>query len=92
MRKPQVRPPRAPRGEDPHVTIGNLQNHVALLTKRCEDLVKHRDEVLAKNDRLATGLENLDQQHQSALENLNKLRGYQERVREEDRNRYGDLK
>lgn len=102
---PRVRPPRAPKGEDPFVTIANLENHVSLLTQRCEDLVNARDRetecavrYLAQHDLLAKEFRDMQsantalrQAVHSAEVDISTLRGYQIRVREEDRHRYGDL-
>lgn len=105
MPKPKVRPPRTPRREPPKVTIANLNLQVKLLTQRCVDLVtsrdqeirhsigyrEQRDEAILRVKVLETRIDDI----QSSLGHLGKehyhLRGYQERVREEDKHRYGDL-
>lgn len=104
-KRPTTRPPPAPKGEDPHVTIANLENHVSLLTQRCEDLVKARDReaelamrYMVERDGSLTKLAreqgiNMDLRLtiESMQRDISSLLGYKERVREEDRHRYGDL-
>ncbi len=104
-RKPKMTPPRRPRGEAPSVTIGNLELQVRNLTARCEELVKHRDTCMEQAkvniNRSLTSESQFSRQslemkelrmHLSVQERENaRLEGYQERVREEDRHRYGDI-
>lgn len=88
---PRVRPPRAPKGESPFVTIANLENHVSLLTRRVEELVLDREELRSQNNQFRTVIDTLSFDRDSARANSTHFAGYIERVREEDRHRYGDL-
>lgn len=105
MPKPKIRPPRAPKSEPPKVTIANQAIQIKLLTQRCVDLVTSRDQEIRYAIEYRTQRDEAQSQ-KSALEiaidavkmelgahalDLACLRGYQERVREEDKHRYGDL-
>ena len=43
----RVRAPRVPKGEPAKVTIANLERHIRDLIKRCETVVRERDEARA---------------------------------------------
>jgi len=45
-KKTTIRPPRAPKGEDPEVTIANNKLGIKLLIERVQVLTKERDEAL----------------------------------------------
>lgn len=98
MPKPKIRPPRTPNSESAKVTIANQAKNIRLLISRCETL---ENQMRASNDRADKAAQERgqaflrcdeiqEQLGRTAIE-LNRLRGYQERVREEDKHRYGDL-
>lgn len=105
MPKPKVRPACVPPRESPKVTIANLNLQVKLLTQRCDDLVTSRDQETnhaleyrrqcddAQQIALSAGSEikTLRCELDDMRADVNCLLGYQERVREEDKHRYGDL-
>lgn len=105
MPKSNIRPPKTPKGEAPSITIANLNLQIKHLTQRCVDLVTSRDQetrhaIEYRGQRDAAqqqATHGADQNYalQSQVDGLSidlaHLRGYQERVREEDKHRYGDL-
>lgn len=105
MPKPKIRPPRAPKNESPKVTIANQAREIKNLTQRCVDLVTSRDQETrhaleyrrqcddAQQIALSAGseIETLRCELDGMKADVNRLIGYQERVREEDKHRYGDL-
>lgn len=105
MPKPKIRPARVPPRESPKVTIAYLNLQVKMLTQRCVDLVTSRDqetnraikyrqeevEAQRRAEHSANQNHNLRVEMDGMLADLFRLRGYQERVREEDKHRYGDL-
>lgn len=105
MPKPKIRPPRMPKSEPHKVTIANLNLQVKLLTQRCVDLVTARDQqsnhVTEYRSKAAIAAVRTSEDQKQILglrealkgceKRLCHLVGYQERVREEDKHRYGDL-
>lgn len=105
MPKSNIRPPRTPPRESPKVTIANQAKNIRLLISRCETLENQMrasnrrvDEVAEERDAAREQLYSMMgtcSHWQTKLEQLTTdlahLRGYQERVREEDKHRYGDL-
>lgn len=105
MSKPRVRPPRTPRGESLKTTILNQDKQIKLLTERVVELATARDQETRRASELnnerdqfrrrLSGAEQMIESLNTALRSMNadmgRLLGYQERVREEDKHRYGDL-
>lgn len=105
MPKSKIRPARTPKAEPPKVTIANLNLQIKLLTQRCVDLVASRDqetrhgiEYRRQRDEAEVAASytkkqaiRLDDALKLTELELARLCGYQKRVREEDKHRYGDL-
>jgi hypothetical protein len=80
--RPRIHPPKTPKGEDPKVTIGNLERQVRLLTDRCQELVKKLDGAEDDNkmwlDRLAENHSQIEEMEKVIL----RMEGYRDFARE----------
>jgi hypothetical protein len=80
--RPRIHPPKTPKGEDPKVTIGNLERQVRLLTDRCAELNEKRDEAMAEAD-ISEGLAKLANERADNLEKVVlRMEGYRDFARE----------
>lgn len=87
--------------EQSKVTIANLEREVRILTERCGDLVKSRDsessrrlDTMIERDKLGNKtllLEGRIRVLETENAEIQWARGYIERVKEEDKNRYGEI-
>jgi hypothetical protein len=79
---PKIKPPPIPRGEDPKVTIANLQKQVKLLTDRCFELNEKRDVALAEAD-ISDGLRKDAENRIEKLEAVvSRMEGWKDLARE----------
>lgn len=96
MPKPTIRPPRAPKGEDPKVTIANLERTIYTLISRVQVLVTGYDDMKKElrsahdeieshkrcGDDLMNDIEVLKKKLSNADAALTRLRGWQDCARE----------
>jgi|SRR5882724_1407186 len=73
MAKHGIRAPKAPKGEDPSVTINNQDMQIKALINRCEELRKERDELNKSREAMEEAWVAANEMASGLAESLSKL-------------------